>query len=40
MKKAETLEKQEKIGYGAFAFIAVLFTLVIVLFLGALLVMQ
>jgi hypothetical protein len=40
MKKQESLEKPVKVGYNAIAFIAVLFTLVIVLFFGALLILK
>jgi hypothetical protein len=40
MKKQESVEKQGNISYSALAFSAILFTLVIVLFFGALLVLN
>jgi hypothetical protein len=40
MKKQESIEKSGNISYSALAFSAVLFTLVIVLFFGALLILK
>lgn len=40
MKKDESVEKPSGIGYGAVALSALLFTLVVVLFFGALLIMK
>ena len=40
MKKNEASEKPVNIGYTAFAFIGVLFTVLIVLFIGALLIFK
>ncbi len=40
MKKEEAVEKHSNIGYSAIALSAVLFTLVVVLFFGALLILN
>ena len=40
MKKSEVSQEPENIGYKAFAFIGVLFTVLIVLFIGAVIVLQ
>jgi hypothetical protein len=40
MKKQETIQKPTNISYSALAFSAVLFTLVVVLFFGALLILK